>query len=106
MIQVVTQMAGAKAGVTEYYASNGTWPRNNADIGLGDAMDISGKYMASLEVADGEVIASLQTTGVAPAIAGQIVTLTPNLIDGGSGGIAWKCSTTANAKYLPSGCFR
>jgi type IV pilus assembly protein PilA len=38
----------AKASVTEYYAVNGTWPSNNAEVGLGQAQTISGQAVMGL----------------------------------------------------------
>lgn len=38
----------AKSAVTEYYAVNGTWPSNNAEIGLGQAQTMSGQAVMGL----------------------------------------------------------
>lgn len=38
----------AKTVVTEYYAINGTWPSNNAEVGLGQAQTISGQAVMGL----------------------------------------------------------
>lgn len=38
----------AKSAVTEYYAVNGTWPSNNAEIGLGQANTVTGQAVLGL----------------------------------------------------------
>ena len=38
----------AKAAIVEYYSTTGTWPSNNADIGLGQASTITGQAVSGV----------------------------------------------------------
>jgi type IV pilus assembly protein PilA len=87
----------AKASVTEYYASEGSWPASNGDAGLNTA--IGGNAVNSVVVTAGGVIT---ITYNAKVTAGDTVVLVP--ADAG-GSITWTCNTgTVDSKYMPSNC--
>ena len=49
-------LAGAvKASVAETYAQSGLWPANNAEAGVGNNADITGKYVTDVLVNDGGI---------------------------------------------------
>ena len=96
---------GAKAGIAEFYSSNGTFPAGNTSVGLAPAASIKGNAVNSVNVT-GSLITITYGTKVQ---AGGQLTLkgTPT-----GGGIEWKCSTApittaadrVDQKFLPSNC--
>lgn len=90
---------GAKAGVTEFYSSNGHWPLNNSSAGLAAKGDIKGNAVDEVEVASGVITVKYNDK----VDNGKTLILSP--IDA-TGGINWKCKPGANmpTKYLPSNC--
>ena len=111
--------SAAKASVSEYYANNGSWPANNADAGLGSAIDIQGKYVSAITVAGGGITIDYGNE-VNDTIAANRVGLTPGASDNGD--VIWRCGNPTNdpsgwgsdlgtsgttsmpGKYLPSSC--
>ncbi|GIT82902.1 pilin [Acinetobacter towneri] len=90
--------AGAKSAVTEYYASNGTWPTSNSLAGISTAASIKGNAVNSVTVGtSGKITVAMNSTKVA---SGNIV-LTPRDVNGG---INWACTGTIPAKLLPANC--
>jgi len=117
----LTMAAAAKAGVAEFYANKGAWPSSNSAAGLGNASDIQGKYVRSIEILDG----GIEVTYGNEANENNLRSETVSLIPGASvnGDVIWQCGTagtpsgwgsdTASAtaastsiagKYLPSSC--
>ena len=92
---------GAKAGIAEFYSSNGTFPANNTSVGLPADVSIKGNAVNKVLV-DRSLITITYNTKVQ---SGGTLTLkgTPT-----AGGIEWKCSapTTGGVdqKFLPSNC--
>jgi type IV pilus assembly protein PilA len=86
-------MAGAsKAAVAETFAQNGTWPANNAAAGVGNATDITGKYVDSITVSDGTL--TIQYGGQAnSAINGQTLGLQP--LRSNNNDVVWVCGRRA-----------
>jgi type IV pilus assembly protein PilA len=82
--------SSAKTAVAETYAATGAWPGDNTAAGLGAATEITGKYVESVTVTDGqiEILYGLQAN---PAINGQTLIMTPyssvNL------DVAWQCGS-------------
>jgi type IV pilus assembly protein PilA len=108
--EALSLASGAKAAVVEYYATNGTWPSSNADIGLAGLTDISGKYVRHVTIISstppfGWISVKFRAEPDAHAnIANGIMILEPK--DNG-GSISWACinGTTPNiSDYLPSVC--
>jgi uncharacterized RDD family membrane protein YckC/Tfp pilus assembly major pilin PilA len=103
---------GAKVAMSEYYANNdGQWPSNNSEAGLAAPHEISGKYVASVDVGDqpGEIVIRFadDEPGVSRDIRGKQLALAGE--DVGNGLVLWHCdlsSTTVPDKDLPSSCRR
>ena len=99
---------GAKTAVSEAYSNTGTWPASNKSAGLPtNAASISGKYVASVTVANGIITALFSSASPTNSkIYGDTFVLSP--IDNG-GSISWTCSSSTHAStvpnmYLPSSC--
>ena len=90
---------GAKAGVTEFYSSNGHWPLNNTSAGLAAATDIKGNAVSSVTVASGMITIAFNDK----VDNGKTVILSPL---NASGSVTWKCKPGSGmeTKYLPSNC--
>jgi len=102
MSEALTLASGAKGAVTETFANNGAWPSSNASAGLAVAAQIQGKYVASVDAAGGEIVATMKTTGVAAGISGATLSLSPITH---AGSIEWKCKKgSPDAKYYPASC--
>jgi type IV pilus assembly protein PilA len=96
---------GAKTAVAEYYSNSGNLPNSNASVGLASPISISGKYVESVTVTGGKIIAVFGKQSNV-AISAKEFALSPVT---GTGSIAWSCSQAGNgnavdAKYLPSSC--
>ncbi len=95
---------GAKAAVSEFYSSNGQWPKVNASAALPLPVSIKGNAVNSVTVT-GSTITILYNTKVAPAA--QLV-LQGSTEDAGS--ITWACTipdpttNTMKAEFLPANC--
>ena len=101
--------SGAKTAVVEYLNTNGRFPKNNAEAGLANASEISGKYTGYLTIVsdptDDSISILLRFKWDANAsIAGNGMRLIPT--DNG-GSVSWVCVTHESVditKYLPSSC--
>lgn len=101
----LTLAGGAKAGLAEFYASNGKWPtaaNSNASVGLPAAIvSISGNAVTSVQVNQSRIIITYNgkvdntnNTIWVDALASTI-----------SGSVTFTCSGgTVLAKYRPSTC--
>lgn len=102
--QVAEAMAvstDARLAVEQYELSHGTPPADNAAIGMNSPEQIHGRYVSSVEVTNGDVVANFgaQSTQM---LQNRHITFTPVL----SGqGIRWKCgSENIAVAYLPLTC--
>jgi type IV pilus assembly protein PilA len=114
-------LAGAaKAAVAETFSNNGAAPVNRTQAGMSaNATDTSGKYVTSVDVANGQIAIVFNQTETNAKIKTNTLYLTPFLTVDNS--VSWKCgnaaqpsNTTAmgaNAtntsvpdKYLPKAC--
>ncbi len=92
---------GQKSAVTEYYLNNGKWPENNASAGVASTpTDIKGKYVKQVEVKNGVVTATMNSSGVNKEIQGKKLSLWAKRQDGS---VKWFCGRpvqrdAANAK--------
>ena len=92
---------GAKAGIAEFYSSNGKFPTGNASVGLPTDVSIKGNAVTKVLV-NGSLITITYNTKVE---SGKTLELkgTPS-----AGGIEWKCKTGTTGgvdqKFLPSNC--
>jgi len=98
----LTLAAGAKASVSEYYASNGTMPADNTSAGLAAATDIKGNAVTQVAVTDNSGKAKITITYNSKVDDGKTLYLegSPS-----AGGMQWKCyNDQVNVKYVPSNC--
>ena len=111
-------MAGSiKASIADFYSDRGTWPTDNAALGITGA--ILGKYVSDISQAGGVITitygSQINTTAV-PA-GSNVLTIRPALSTNGD--ISWVCgkravpanttvvgadATTVKDKYLPAVC--
>ncbi len=107
---------GQKSAVTEYYLNHGIWPKDNTSAGVASpASNIKGKYVQKVEVNNGVVTATMNSSGVNKEIQGKKLSLWAKREDGS---VKWFCGqpvtrngdTVADAndgidtKHLPSTC--
>ncbi|ENX7454998.1 pilin, partial [Neisseria gonorrhoeae] len=55
---------GQKSAVTEYYLNHGEWPEDNTSAGVAASSKIIGKYVKQVEVKNGVVTATMNSSGV------------------------------------------
>tara|TARA_R110002095_G_scaffold9359_5_gene14737 strand:+ start:42742 stop:43158 length:417 start_codon:yes stop_codon:yes gene_type:complete len=92
-------LAGAaKTSISEYYASEGTWPTDNATAGLASATSISGNAVTSVTVAT-NTITILYNTKVNSAAQNVVLTAADT-----GGGITWGCAGSVASKLRPANC--
>ena len=92
--------SGAKAAVSEYYASEGSFPESNASAGLDTS--ITGKAVRGVSVGASGVITVTYNDKVEDTDKTLTLTPTPN-----NGSITWNCATPSggvNSKYVPASC--
>ena len=103
--------SGQKASLTEAFAQSGTCPDNASaeSVGIPVSTDITGNYVQSVTVGgtadvsgNCTITALFKSTGVSTGLAGQSVTLTMGNADKGS--VTWRCTSSANQRYLPQSC--
>ncbi|ENS6757733.1 pilin [Neisseria gonorrhoeae] len=107
---------GQKSAVTEYYLNHGIWPKDNTSAGVASSSSIKGKYVEKVEVNNGVVTATMNSSGVNKEIQGKKLSLWAKREDGS---VKWFCGqpvtrngdTVAAAKdnaietkHLPSTC--
>ena len=98
--EALTLAAAAKTAVAETFINRGAWPADRTEAGMTPtATDTQGQYVASLEVDDGEIIATYGNN-VNAKISGDTLVLTPyEQLDGS---VAWQCNS-ATAGLAPPG---
>ncbi|HFB2986335.1 TPA: pilin [Neisseria gonorrhoeae] len=111
---------GQKSAVTEYYLNHGEWPENNTSAGVAASSKIKGKYVKQVEVKNGVVTATMNSSGVNKEIQGKKLSLWARREDGS---VKWFCGRPVqrakaadddvtdaanangiNTKHLPSTC--
>jgi len=96
---------GLKTVIGEAYANNGSFTDvSDGANGVPPAGTITGKYVSSVAVTDGVIVATFGGAASAKLAAGTI-TLTPTAPttdDGGS--ITWACTSSLADKYVPQAC--
>ncbi|WP_371231555.1 pilin [Pseudomonas sp. QE6] len=94
--------AAAKTGVTEYYASNGSWPTSNDMAGIDEAENIKGNSVTSVEVGAGGIVTITYNAKLGAAGSGKTVVLTPT---NNGGSISWTCTDgDMPGKLRPAEC--
>jgi uncharacterized RDD family membrane protein YckC/Tfp pilus assembly protein PilE len=100
-LEAITVTQDAKAAVTNYLLANGTPPANNAQAGLGDPEQLHGRYVSSVSVVDGAIVASFGSQA-ALMLHDKHLTLTPSLQ---GHAVSWTCaSEDIPNQYLPLAC--
>ncbi|EMU5073265.1 pilin [Neisseria gonorrhoeae] len=113
---------GQKSAVTEYYLNHGIWPKDNTSAGVASpASNIKGKYVKQVEVKNGVVTATMNSSNVNKEIKDKRLSLWAKRENGS---VKWFCGqpvkresnnadavtadgTDANkidTKHLPSTC--
>ncbi|EMU4487031.1 pilin, partial [Neisseria gonorrhoeae] len=87
---------GQKSAVTEYYLNNGEWPKDNGAAGVAASSKIIGKYVKQVEVKNGVVTATMNSSGVNKEIQGKKLSLWAKRENGS---VKWFCGqpVTRNA---------
>ncbi|HFA1381001.1 TPA: pilin, partial [Neisseria gonorrhoeae] len=79
---------GQKSAVTEYYLNHGEWPKDNTSAGVAASSKIIGKYVKQVEVKNGVVTATMNSSGVNKEIQGKKLSLWAKRQDGS---VKWFC---------------
>lgn len=103
--EALTLGSGVEPHVAEYYNTHGRLPSAapaNASVGLPAPASIRGRYVASIEVQGGQIVATF-STAANRELAGKVLILSP--VPSGSR-IVWQCKVTDASIYrlLPSEC--
>ncbi|ENS6863029.1 pilin [Neisseria gonorrhoeae] len=78
-----------KSAVTEYYLNHGKWPKDNASAGVASPpTDIKGKYVQKVEVNNGVVTATMNSSNVNKEIQGKRLSLWAKRENGS---VKWFC---------------
>jgi type IV pilus assembly protein PilA len=89
--------SAVKAGVSEFYANQGSWPTTMSD--LGNSSDPSGKYASDLTIATGTI--NITYGGQANKnIGGSILSLRPRTSLNGD--VVWLCGYNSGANITPA----
>ncbi|HFA6437239.1 TPA: pilin, partial [Neisseria gonorrhoeae] len=89
---------GQKSAVTEYYLNNGIWPKDNTSAGVASSSSIKGKYVKEVEVKNGVVTATMNSSNVNKEIKDKRLSLWAKRENGS---VKWFCGQPvqrANAK--------
>ncbi|HGO6553651.1 TPA: pilin [Neisseria gonorrhoeae] len=80
---------GQKSAVTEYYLNHGEWPEDNDKAGVASTpTDIKGKYVKQVEVKNGVVTATMNSSGVNKEIKDKKLSLWARRENGS---VKWFC---------------
>ena len=99
--------SGAKTALAEYYNHRGSFPSDNASLGLEAANAITGSYVSQVDAGNtAGVIEVTYGNNVNNVISGAILSVSAVT---SAGSIQWVCkdggaSTTLEDKYLPTNC--
>ena len=94
----VNMAAPVKTRIVDTFLTRGEAPLNRAQAGLvGDATDVAGRYVTSVDVVNGVVVVTFGNDASAQ-IAGLTFTLTPYETEGL--GIVWRCGAEAAPEGL------
>ncbi|EMT3739358.1 pilin [Neisseria gonorrhoeae] len=87
-----------KSAITGHYLNHGKWPSDNSAAGVAASSKIIGKYVKQVEVKNGVVTATMNSSGVNKEIQGKKLSLWARREDGS---VKWFCGqpvTRADAK--------
>ncbi|MCS0800760.1 pilin, partial [Neisseria gonorrhoeae] len=79
---------GQKSAVTEYYPNHGKWPEDNDKAGVANPTEIKGKYVKQVEVKNGVVTATMNSSNVNKEIKGKKLSLWARRE---AGSVKWFC---------------
>ncbi|HFA0957565.1 TPA: pilin, partial [Neisseria gonorrhoeae] len=79
---------GQKSAVTEYYLNHGEWPENNDEAGVASSSSIKGKYVKQVEVKNGVVTATMNSSNVNKEIKDKKLSLWAKRENGS---VKWFC---------------
>lgn len=97
----MTLSGGAKVAVSEYLGARGALPADNTAAGLADPDTLTGQYVSSVEVQNGNVIVTFGGRANR-AVAGDHLVFQPY---GSRDAMQWRCgSPDIQVKYLPLTC--
>jgi type IV pilus assembly protein PilA len=82
--------SSVKASVAEFYADRGTWPANNAALGITNAP--TGKYVTGITVTNGEILVAFGSDANTN-INGDTLRLRPGASTNGD--VIWQCGSRA-----------
>ncbi|MEY6524550.1 pilin [Neisseria gonorrhoeae] len=77
-----------KSALTGHYPNNGEWPKDNDSAGVASASKIIGKYVKQVEVKNGVVTATMNSSNVNKEIKGKKLSLWAKRQDGS---VKWFC---------------
>jgi type IV pilus assembly protein PilA len=95
--------SGAKTAVTEFHNNYGRFAASNESMGLAVPGSITGKYVATVNAANGVITATFNNGDAHKNIQGKTLIFSA-VPDGGS--MKWVCAGKGNVdpKYLPTAC--
>lgn len=100
--EALSLAAGPKTAIAEFWGTKGDYPADNTAAGVAAATAISGSYVESMTIASGAITALMKNAGIAEAIRGKTIRISPTTT---AGSIQWVCRAgTIDAKYIPSSC--
>jgi len=104
VVEGINMAAMAKAPIVDAFLNSGEAPADRPSAGMSPLPpDTMGKYVQSVDVADGSVVVTFGGEANA-VIAGRTFTLTP--YETGNLGVVWRCGTApAPAGLNPMGTF-
>ncbi|ENW8218190.1 pilin [Neisseria gonorrhoeae] len=76
------------SAVTEYYPNNGKWPADNGAAGVASSSSIKGKYVKQVEVKNGVVTATMNSSNVNKEIKDKKLSLWAKRENGS---VKWFC---------------
>ena len=96
--EVILAASGAKTGIAEAYAANGSFP-TSAQF---SAVNQVSKFVSGVTNSSAGVITATASSAE-PKISGSTVTLTPTA-DTSTGVLTWVCAGDIDKKYRPASC--
>ncbi|HLF66412.1 MAG TPA: pilin [Gammaproteobacteria bacterium] len=97
----ITLASTAQLALAEYYLVSGDWPADNHAAGLSEASDLTGEYVASIQVVD-NTIEVLFKNNAGEGLNDQMIIFQAHA---GVGTLSWRCmSPEIEAKFLPPNC--
>ena len=100
---------GIKSAIWDYISNKGSVPTNNASAGLPTPASIGGKFVSTMTVSNGRIIATFSSGSPYRAhtrIGGSTLVFSP-IASAALGSIVWKCQPSAGTvpqKYVPTIC--